>query len=913
MAEATETQAAVPVLATKLRRPSTPLLLIARPRLLDQLAAYLDRRLILVSAPAGYGKTALISNWLEAAGSAYAWLSLDEQDNDLATFLAYLVAAIRSAYPGTMAAVEQLLRAPTLLPPIRLADAVLQGMAALPGPLILALDDYHVIKAPEVHALMARLVEHLPPHVHLVLITRADPPLPLDRLRGRQQLGETRATDLRFNAEETRLLLQQMLGSGVTEETAALLEDSTEGWAVGLHLAGLSLRNRVDPAVFARKIAERGHHAITEYLLSEVLAGLPQAQADCLLQTSLFDRFCASLIDAARAEDGARLSGDDFLAAIRRDNLFVVSLDDEGTWFRYHHFFRALLRARLGQRYAEAEIAAMQARAGVWFRAQGLVDEAIVHFLRARDPAAAAMLVEAQVHPALDREEWRQLERWLGLLPADASSRRPGLLLAQAWLHYIRWPFGAIAAQLDAAEALMRDMPAAARGAETTLWGEISALRAALAQSMGDSKLTVQLSEAAIAALRPQTGYAIGAAHLNYIWALQACGQYERAVAFARRQLDASGWQPHALNLRVLLALAHIHHEMADLPAVQDIMPTWRKLAQQSGLGLSVAWSQFVEGCLSYQRNELEAADESFRRFADVAWAAHGRAVVDGYTGLVLTALGRGRPNEASAHVNALDERLLERGMLALVNVARSLQQRVALAAGSPAALDWRPDPSSAAVPVDLWEQPALTYVRTLLAVGGPAALAQAAELLADSRAKALARNSDRRLIEVGALQALVLSAQGQEAAALAALQEAVERTAPGGALRLLADSGPGLIPLLRTLQAAGVAPRYVQKVLAAIGEPAALGEPAAAPTTTVAQPGAAVPAAGQEVTADMLTNREIDVLILLAERLSDKEIAERLVLSPMTVKKHTQRIYGKLGVHSRRAAVVRARRLGLI
>jgi ATP/maltotriose-dependent transcriptional regulator MalT len=326
-----------------------------------------------------------------------------------------------------------------------------------------------------------------------------------------------------------------------------------------------------------------------------------------------------------------------------------------------------------------------------------------VHFLEAGDPVAAASLVEAQVHPALDRENWHQIEHRMGLLPAEVSSRRPRLLLAQAWLHYIRWQFGAIEARLDAAEGVMREVPAATGGAETTLWGEISVLRSALAQNKGDGRLMAQLSEAGIAALRPQTGYTIGVAHFNYIWAMQACGQYERAVEFARRQLDASGWQPHALNLRVLLALANIHHEMADLPALQDIVPTWQKLARQSGLGLSVAWSQFAEGWLSYQRNELEAADETFRRFADVAWAAHGRAVVDGYTGLVLTALGRGRPNEASAHVNALKERLLERGMLALINVAQSLEQRVALAGGSPSSLDWRPDPSSAAVPVDLW------------------------------------------------------------------------------------------------------------------------------------------------------------------------------------------------------------------
>ena len=451
MAEAPEVQAAVPVLATKLRRPSTPLLLIDRPRLLDQLTGCVDRRLILVSAPAGSGKTALVSHWLEAAGCAYAWLSLDEQDNDLATFLLYLMVTIRSAYPDTLTTVEQLLRSPTLMLPIRLADAVLYDMAAFPGPLVLALDDYHLIKAPAVHALMVRLVEHLPAHVHLVLITRADPPLPLDRLRGRQQLGETRAADLRFTAEETRLLLQRMLGPDVSDETVALLEDSTEGWAVGLHLAGLSLRNRRDQAVFARKIAEHGHQAVTEYLLSEVLAGLPEAQADCLLQISLFDRFCAPLIDAAQTEGAGKLAGGDFLRAIRRANLFVVSLDDEGTWFRYHHFFQTLLRARLGQRYPDAEIRAMHARAAAWFRGQGLVDEAVFHFLKAGDPIAAARLVEAQVHPALDREDWRQIERWI-----SAATRRciirddPASWLAQGWLHYIRWQFGAIEARLDA-------------------------------------------------------------------------------------------------------------------------------------------------------------------------------------------------------------------------------------------------------------------------------------------------------------------------------------------------------------------------------------------------------------------------------------------------------------------------------
>jgi LuxR family maltose regulon positive regulatory protein len=906
MTEPTDAHVAVPVLETKTRRPSVSSLLVPRPRLLDQLTAWLDRRLILVSAPAGYGKTALTSQWLDSVGDAYAWLSLDEQDNQLATFLLYLVAAVRTVYHDAMGATELLARAPTLLAPNRLADTLLQDMAALGGPLILALDDCHAIKAPGVHELMARLVEHLPAHVHLVLVTRADPPLPLDRLRGRQQLGEIRAADLRFSSEETLLLLQQLLGPGVTEETAALLEDSTEGWAVGLHLAALSLRNRSEPEAFARKIAEHGHQAVTEYLLSEVLACLPEAERDCLVQTSLFDRFCAPLVDAIQAEDRVKLSGDDFVRASQRANLFVVSLDDEGTWFRYHHFFQSLLRARLRQRYADTEIKVMHARASAWFVAQGLVDEAVLHALKAGDPVGAASLVEAQVHPALDRENWRQFEHWIGLLPSQVR-QRPRLLTAQAWLHVLRYQFAAAAALLDTAEGIIVAGSATVWGSESLIRGEINVLRAMIAYYEGDFKRTAQLTEAALGQLGPETLYATGQASLYRIWGLQSSGEYDRAIEFAHRQLEVYGLKANALSLRVLLVLVNTYYEMADLPGMQESAAVFREVARQSGLGTSLAWVHFMHGWLHYQRNELAAAEQSFRAVADMSAAAHPKALVDGHVGLVLTALARGCPDEARAAVAALRQRLIERELLPLTSLAESLEQRVALAAEPGSSLDWRPDARSAAVPGDFWELPVLTQARTLLAAGSPDDLAQAAELLAHSRSQALARSSVRRLIHIGALQALVLAAQGDEAAALAELQEAVERAAPGGALRLLVDCGPALIGLLQQLQAGGVAPRYIQKLLAAFDEPATV------PVAPSSQPDAAASAVRQEVAAELLTNREIDVLILLAERLPDKEIADRLVLSPLTIKKHTQRIYRKLGVDNRRAAAAEARRRGLI
>ncbi len=537
--------------------------------------------------------------------------------------------------------------------------------------------------------------------------------------------------------------------------------------------------------------------------------------------------------------------------------------------------------------------------------------EAVVHALAAGDEAAAAGFVEAQVHAALDREDWRQLDRLLGLLPASVSNR-PRLILAHAWLHFFRWQFGALAARLDAAERAFDTMPPAESDTEsdteTTLRGEISVLRAALASAQGSSAETVARAEAALSALGPDLHFTLGMAQFYYVWGLQGSGHHARAVEFAHRQLELHGWQANVVTLRLFLALGTANFEMANLPAMQSVTTIWYKLAAQTGWGLSLGWSLFGLGWLHYQKNELDLAHEYFGRLTAMAWAAHGRAAIDGYTGLVLIALARGRHADAQAQVNALGEHLLERGMSALADVVQSLQQRVALAVGSDAALAWRRETGATPVGGDFWDQPELTEVRTLLAaatVSSAPELAQAEALLAESRAYALARNSYRRLIEIGGLQALVSAARGDAAAARAALDEAVTLACPGGALRLLVDCGPGLIPLLQDLQVGGIAgsgaPGYLQTLLAAFEVSA--GE----------RSFAVAPARRQPTPSEQFTNREIDVLTLLAQRLGDKEIAVRLVLSPLTVKKHTQRLYRKLGVANRRAAVAEALRLGLI
>lgn len=886
-----------PLLATKLHRPHTSAPLVPRPRLLEQLTAGLNRRLTLISAPAGYGKTTVVNQWLDTLDLPWAWLSLDEQDGDLAVFLSYLLAALRTVYLDAGHALSLALRLPTLPAPARLADVLLADLDALSGPLLLALDDYHLIQSLEVHGAMARLVQYLPTHVHLVLTVRSDPPLSLERLRGRQQLNELRGADLRFTPGEAGRLVHQIMGAATSDETIMLLEESTEGWAVGLQLAALTLRGQSDPAAFARRIAQNSNQLVIDYLLAEVLHGLPDEQRDLLLRTSLLERFCAPLCDAMRSENDQALGSAAFLTAARRSNLFLTPLDQEGTWFRYHHLFRHLLRNRLLQAYGEAEIRAMHARASAWFASQNLLREAIVHAVQAGDSLRAATLVEDHAHGALDREDWRQIEHWIGLLPVDLLSR-PRLLAVQGWLNFIRYRLETLGALVEAVEEAIARAEAAGEALPPTLWGEVATLRAAIAYNDNDAAETVRWAGLAMQQLRPEMQYVMGLASLFYLNGLQVTGQHREAVAFAHRQLGLYGQYP-ALALRILLGLANVHYEMADVAAMQNPATALDQLAQQVGLGLSVAWADYAQGWLHYQRNELAAAEQRFRALAGTA---HGRTLVDGSTGLALVLLAQGRPDEASAVAVALRDCLLERGLLALVPLAESLRQRVLLHRDPAAAQAQGYRAPETPFPLEYWEQPTLTQVRTLLVSSAPEDLALALELLANRRAQATARHARRVLVEIEGLQALVLAAQGHEDAALVALRQAVELAAPGGALRQLADCGPGLAGLLKKLADDRVAPAYVRQVLAALGAAHDLAQPTSAgPTTT------------SSVLVETLTNREIDVLLLLAERLTDKEIAERLVLSPVTVKKHTSHIYRKLGVHNRRAAAEMARRLGLV
>src|SRR5215467_9882842 len=419
---------------------------VPRPRLLARVAEGIGRGLTVVGTPAGFGKSTLLGDWARRTRRPVAWLSLDAGDNDPARFWRYVAAALERVRPGTGAPVVGLLRGPQRPPLVAVATAVINELTAVPegGGVVLVLDDYHVIEAPPVHESVAFLLDRLPPGLRLVLSSRADPPLPLARLRARGQLTELRATDLRFTVAETAAFLREVTGLDLPPASVAVLQDRTEGWAAGVQLAALSLRGHADPAGFIAAFAGSNRYVL-DYLTEEVLAGRPEQVLRFLLETSVLDRLCGPLCDAVTG----RADSQALLEELERANLFLVPLDEERRWWRYHHLFADLLRARLASE-RPAEIPGLHHAAAAWHEEHGFADDAVRHAMAAGETGWAARLVERHVEALLRRSEGDTLDRWLSALPAESIRARPRLCLAQAVA-------AIVGGRLEAVEPLVAD------------------------------------------------------------------------------------------------------------------------------------------------------------------------------------------------------------------------------------------------------------------------------------------------------------------------------------------------------------------------------------------------------------------------------------------------------------------------
>ncbi len=905
------------LLATKLHVPAARPGFVARPRLAGALGEALARRLVLVCAPAGFGKTALLADWVRSGDRRVAWLSLDPADDDPVRFWRHVVAALDRARPGIGERVAPLLGPPT--PPSfeGLVTALINELAAQPGAdeVLLILDDYHLIGSQPVQASLTFLLEHLPPELHLVLAGRSDPPLPLARLRARGQLAELRAAELRFTEDEAAALLREAAGPGLPDAAVAALAARTEGWVAGLQLAALSLRGQTDVARFVAAFSG-SHRFVLDYLAGEVLDRQPEEVRTFLLQTSVLERLSGELCDAVTGRTGGQV----MLEQVERAGLFLVPLDEVRGWWRYHHLFADLLRARLQQQHPD-RVAELHRNAAAWSEERGLAGDAVRHTVAAGEMTWAARLIEQYFDAAYNlRGEEATIRQWLSALPADVIRSRVRLLLAQAHMAATSGDGEAVEPLLDAAErapAISDEGPFEPTAGQAASWlvnppALTTLLRSYLATLRGDAESTAALAVRGGAAIRE------GEWMLSYTAeGLLADAEWLRGRLASAERIFMSrlaGWQ----KAGVPTMTAWVCDELTQIQRAQGRLDAAARTGCQvleitalpGGAHLAAAGSAYVAlADVAYQRNELDAALRDVtegialcrqfvytpplaRGLATLAWIRHANGDQDGAREAIAEA----------AHAAP--------GSVGLVNPATALRARLLLAQGEvAAAARWTRERGLEAndEPSYPREPEYLVLARVLLAQDCPG---PAIGLLERLHAAAATQGRAGSVIEIGALQALALAAAGEEDAAVDTLAQALIRACPQGYVRVFADEGAPMAALLARLVAAQKAERG-----AARGVPlGCLAQVLRAFGGTEAAPGArrggtaAVPGLVEQLTA-----REREILVLLAAGMPNPRIAEELVVSLDTVKKHVSHLLGKLGAANRTEAVTRARQLGLI
>jgi LuxR family maltose regulon positive regulatory protein len=826
-----------------------------------------------------------------------AWLSLDAEDGELEVFLSYLLAAIGSVVPGACPETRTLIRSPNPVPVPVLGGSLVNELDAVDTPLVLVLDDYHRIE-PEsnVHELLWFLLEHPPPSLRLVLVTRCDPPFPIGSLRGRGRLTELRVQDLRFTTSETSQYLERSSGARVSEEVLSNLERQTEGWIVALRLVSLHFRQVEDPKTALNRLRGGTQH-IREYLLQEVLDRLPTRTRDCMLKTAVLDRFCPELceaLDTSRDRPGeSELDGRQFLEELSAGNLFLIPLDTEGRWFRYHHLFQEMLRGQLDTQASPGEIAALHARASEWFEAEGLITDSIEHALASGDPDHAAEIADRYRMGELDEDRWHVVGRWLDLLPENCRTRRPGLLLSEAWILYERFRLQGIPAILDRIVSLHGD-----GSADQTTMGELNFFRGALLYWEGRGKESRRCIEEAEDRLPRKRGLVGGLVGLYVGMADCMSGHPERAIRTLNARVQEAGSPAGIYNSRLIAGLCFVRHLSGDLVGAEGEAQRLQVVARQSGITYTEAWASYMHACARLHLHDLAGAVDHFAAALRHRYILHGRAAVDALAGLALSQQLQGRTEAAADTVGLLQEFALQLDVRFLP-VVEACRARVSLLRGDVTeAVAWARSFAEPPVVSELFvwlEVPWITRARLLIADGADDTLTEALDLLAAIRRRSEDCRFTNQTIEVAVLQSIALEKRGRSGEARETLQEALTLAGPGGWIRPFVEAGPPMADMIGMLPSEQTDSVLVEKILSATGG-AGAGQPRA-----------------KRSPVNLLTDREQEILGLLARRLQYKEIAARLFISPQTVNSHLKNVYQKLHVNNRRQAVARASEIGLL
>ena len=876
---------AASLLLTKLYIPITRPKRILRKDLVERLNQGLseNRKLTLISAPAGFGKTTLVSEWIAGGERPVAWLSLDEGDNDPYRFLTYLISAVQTIAKDIGTSVLSLIHAPQPPPIESLLTELLNEITAIQDDFILVLDDYHLIDARPVDEALTFVLGHLPPRMHLVITTREDPHLPIAQYRARGQLTELRAADLRFTSSEAADFLNLVMGLNLSEENITALKDRTEGWIAGLQMAAISMQGHQDTAGFIQSFTG-SHRFVLDYLLEEVLQRQSAEVQAFLLNTSILDRMCGSLCDAVLLDPS--IPGQATLETIERANLFVISLDNERRWYRYHHLFGDLLRKQLGQNLPPEAIAKLHIRASAWHESNNLAFEAFHHAAAANDIERAERLMNAGMIPLHSRAVVTTVLDWLDFLPRAVLDARPWLWVGSALLALNAGQTIGVEEKVQEAEKALQNADIDAQTRD--LIGQIAAIRATVALAQYQPEAMISQSRRALEHLHPENLPFRSRALRILGFAYQLKGERAAARQFYNEAITISQTAGNiSLTVSAITGLGNVLESENQLyQAAECYHRALQLLSDQQPPNADQEYIGLARIC--YERNDLDSAEQYGRQSLQLA-RQYDRTVdreVICEVFLARLKLARGDIAGAVDMIEKADRNARQNNFVQRMPDIAAVQALILLQQDHLAAaqLAWQ------------YELP-LTQARVLIARDDPSG---ALSILGPYRQQMDARGwADERLRAI-VLQALALHEQDDKKQAVQLLGEVLPLAEREGFVRLFLDEGPRMGKLLSAAAAEGVQLTYVNKLLAAFA-----AEPREQRSTLSNTSSAGL--------ADPLTPRELEVLRLIATGLSNQEICARLFLALDTVKGHNRRIFEKLQVQRRTEAIARAHELGLI
>jgi len=907
---------ATPILATKLYIPPPPSKVVARSRLIKKLTEGLisGHKLTLVSAPAGFGKSTLVSEWILDCGRPAAWISLDENDNNAVRFLIYLIRALQTILPNLGADILDALQSSQIPPIDSILTVLLNEISHIPNNIILILDDYHLTDSKSIDDAFTFLIEHLPPQIHLVITTREDPSLPIPRLRARNQLTELRAMDLRFTPAEATEFLNQVMNLDLSAEDIAALDKRTEGWIAGLQLAALSMKGQQDVHGFIQAFAG-DHRYIVDYLVEEVLRHQPETVQNFLTQTSILDRLNGSLCDAVTSQPGSNIQ----LEQLQRGNLFLIPLDDKRHWFRYHHLFADVLRMHLIAEQSDL-IPTLHYRASEWYEHNNLTAEAIHHALEAKDFERAADLIERAVPETRRNRQETQLLSWLKSIPDEVLRNRPVLSVHYAGTLLQLGQLDGVMLRLQQAERWL-DLPADAQERPVYMDEEdfqrlpslVSMYHAAIALIYADVTNTMKHARQVLEFARADDDLLRGSASSLLGLAYWTSGDLETAFQMfsnGMTHLQKIGFISDVIGGAV--TLADIRITQGRLREAMNIYERGLDLATKPGASVLRGAADMHVGMSGFyfERNELNAAEQHLLKSKELG-ELNGLPK-NPYRWRVAMAQLQETQGRLDNALDLLDEaeNVYVGDFSPNIRPISALKARVWIKQGElEKAFAWSRERklSIDEEPSYLREFEQITFVRILLsqyqsdykesslhdAIGYLDRLLKAAE----------AGGRTGGVIEILILQALAHQMDEDIPAALSALERVLKLAEPEGYIRMFVDEGSSMSVLLCEAANNRITSDYTAELLSAFeAEREGFGEET---------PLVAVPASSSLIEA--LSQRELDILRLFKTELSGPEIAQELVIALSTVRTHTKSIYSKLNVNSRRAAVKRAIELGLI